>query len=262
MPLLNFRDPAQVADPRGDRVRPGILFRSAQPDPVADADTIEHLRAHAIGVVVDLRSPQERGERDWTAAEEAGIHVVRAPIVPSEGDTTAGPGIESLRTSADLGLFYAGLAESAPTAVADAVRAAAGPGAALVHCAAGKDRTGLLVALLLELAGACDEGIADDYVRTALALPEVFTALAARHRTALNIGPHADGGGHGGKPERPVVPVPLLQAPREAIEVFLMTVRARHGSAEGFLAACGVEPAVIDAFRVKAASTTGAPFAP
>ncbi|MFJ7201836.1 MULTISPECIES: tyrosine-protein phosphatase [unclassified Streptomyces] len=172
MPLLNFRDPASSADPRGDRIRPGILFRSAQPDPVADAATVGELYTRGIRVVVDLRSPDERGDDDWAAAEEAGITVVRAPIVPDDPDAAAGPGIASLRTSADLGRFYADLAESAPTALADAVRATAGPDAALVHCAAGKDRTGLLVALLLELAGVPDDGIAS----AATALPATATA--------------------------------------------------------------------------------------
>ncbi|MFJ7258446.1 tyrosine-protein phosphatase [Streptomyces sp. NPDC098085] len=263
MPLLNFRDPASVADLRGDRIRPGILFRSAQPDPVADADTIGELLTHGIRVVVDLRSPDERDD-EWAAAEEAGISVVRAPIVPDGTGAVAGPDIASLRTSADLGRFYADLAESAPTAVADTVRAAAGPGAALVHCAAGKDRTGFLVALLLELAGVSDDGIADDYVRTAMALPEILAALSTRHRIALNAGT-ADGAGgdeQHGTAGRPVVPAPLLQAPREAIEVFLKTMRARHGSAEGFLLSCGAEPAVIDRFRAKAALPTTASAAP
>ncbi|MFE7619564.1 tyrosine-protein phosphatase [Streptomyces sp. NPDC057496] len=250
MPLLNFRDPASVADPRSDRIRPGILFRSAQPDPVADAEIVGELHAHGIRVVVDLRSPDERDDDDWSAAEAAGITVVRAPIVPDDTDAIAGPGITDLRTSADLGRFYADLATSAPTAVADAVRAAAGPGAALVHCAAGKDRTGLLVALLLELVGVSDDKIADDYVRTAAALPEILAALATRHRIALNDGAAGDEGD--GTPGRPVVSAPLLQAPREAIEVFLETVRARHGSAEDFLLGCGVEAAAIDGFRAKA----------
>ncbi|WP_406016231.1 tyrosine-protein phosphatase [Streptomyces sp. NBC_00984] len=258
MPLLNFRDPASVADPRGDRIRPGILFRSAQPDPVANAGTVEELHTHGIRVVVDLRSPDERGDADWAAAEEAGITVVRAPVVPDDTDAVAGPGIASLRTSADLGRFYADLAESATAALADAVRAAAGPGAALVHCAAGKDRTGLLVALLLELAGVPDDNIADDYVRTATALPEILSALASRHRIALNDGAGDDDEGYGAA-GRPVVPAPLLQAPREAIEVFLETMRVRHGSAEAFLLGCGVEAAAIDGFRAKAAAEAALP---
>ncbi|MEU9318273.1 tyrosine-protein phosphatase [Streptomyces sp. NPDC048295] len=253
MPLLNFRDPAPVVDPRGDRVRPGVLFRSAQPDPVADTATVGELHAHGIRVVVDLRSPDERGDDDWAAAEEAGITVVRAPIVPDDTNAVAGPGMASLRTSADLGRFYADLAESAPSALAEAVRAAAGPGAALVHCAAGKDRTGLLVALLLELVGVPDDQIADDYVRTALALPEILAALATRHRIALNDGAVAGADGAAGQP---AVPAPLLQAPREAIEVFLETMRARHGGAEAFLLGCGVGAATLDAFRAKAAIGT------
>ncbi|MDK0522779.1 tyrosine-protein phosphatase [Streptomyces sp. ML-6] len=258
MPLLNFRDPARIADPEGVLMRRGVLYRSAQPHPAADARTVRELQSHGIRVVIDLRSPEECQE-EWAAVEAAGITVVAAPIAPDDDDAIAGPGISALRTSADLGRFYADLAASAPDAVAAAVRAAAGPGAALIHCAAGKDRTGLLTALLLELVGAPDDKIADDYVRTSEALPEIFAALAARHPIALNTADDADTAVADGSRDarraaaRGVVPAPLLQAPREAIEVFLQTVRSRHGNAEGFLLSCGVESAVIDAFRAKAA---------
>ncbi|MEV7270264.1 tyrosine-protein phosphatase [Streptomyces bacillaris] len=257
MPLLNFRDPACAADPEGSLVRRGILFRSAQPHPGAGTPAVRELESHGIRVVIDLRSPEERGN-EWAAAEAAGVTVVTAPVAPDAGDAgdaIIGPGIAALHTSADLGRFYADLAASAPGAVATAVRAVAGPGPALVHCAAGKDRTGLLTALFLELAGVPDEGIADDYVRTAEALPEILAALADRHQTALNTLPE-DLGGKPADPRaalRDAAPAPLLQAPREAIEVFLRTVRSRYGGAEGFLLGCGVEAAVIEAFRAKAA---------
>ncbi|MFF9349038.1 tyrosine-protein phosphatase [Streptomyces sp. NPDC014734] len=268
MTLLNFRDPATSAHPGGDRIRAGILFRSAQPFPSAAGGVVESLRAKGVATVVDLRGAAERSADDWAAARAAGIRVVRAPLDAEDDDAIAGPGIGSLRTAADLGLFYVALARSAPRAVADAVRAAAAPGATLLHCAAGKDRTGLLVALLLDLAGLPAEGIVADYARTAEALPQVFAALAAHRGIALNAGPtSADGGAapdtavraaspHGapvlrGEPGR-TVPAPLLQAPPEAMRVFLETVRANHGGAEGFLLSCGVEDDAVAAFRAKA----------
>ncbi|MFB7915857.1 tyrosine-protein phosphatase [Streptomyces sp. NPDC056061] len=253
MPLLNFRDPASSAHPGGDRIRPGILFRSAQPFPSAGTDVVGSLRAKGVATVVDLRGAAEQSPDDWAAAEAAGIRVVRAPLDPENDDAIAGPGIGSLRTAADLGLFYVALARSAPQAVADAVRAAAAPGATLLHCAAGKDRTGLLVALLLDLAGVPVEGIVADYARTAEALPQVFAALASHRGIALNAGhtsAHGDSdpGGERGR----AVPAPLLQAPPEAMRVFLETVRTDHGGAEGFLLGCGVGPEAVAAFRTKA----------
>ncbi|MFI1018317.1 tyrosine-protein phosphatase [Streptomyces sp. NPDC020965] len=248
MSLLNFRDPARTADPRGDRISRGVLFRSAQPFPVAGPGTVALLRAEDVRTIVDLRGASERRPDDWTAAERAGITVVRAPLDATGAG--AGPDPLALVTDADLGHFYLALARSAPRALADAVSAVARPGAVLVHCAAGKDRTGLLVALLLELLDVPEDGIVTDYARTADDLPRVLAALAGAAGAApLNDRAPAVGGR--------TVPAPLLQAPPTAIRVFLDTVRTRHGGAGEFLRSHGVDAAALAAFRAKAAVPAG-----
>ncbi|MDV9200559.1 tyrosine-protein phosphatase, partial [Streptomyces sp. Wh19] len=129
MPLLNFRDPALTADSHRNRICPGILFRSAQPFPAADQDTVRELLARDIRTIVDLRGGAERSDADWAAAEEAGIRVRWAPLDATAEMATMDP--RSLRTADDLGRFYLTLAESTPGAVADAVTAVTAPGAAL-----------------------------------------------------------------------------------------------------------------------------------
>jgi len=65
-------------------------------------------------------------------------------------------------------------------AIADALAVIAGArGAAVVHCAAGKDRTGTVVALALDVAGVPHDVIADDYALTALRLPAIIERLMA-----------------------------------------------------------------------------------
>ncbi|CAM5335972.1 tyrosine-protein phosphatase [Kitasatospora aureofaciens] len=249
MPLVNFRDPAVLSDPEGLRIRPGVLYRSAQPYPAADEAVVAQLRSCDIRTVVDLRDPRETRPADWAAAEQAGIAVVAAPVNPATDALTAH--MATMTTAADLGEFYLLLAESAPEAVAVAVEATIRPGAVLLHCAAGKDRTGLLTALLLDLLGVPAERIVSDYARTADALPQIFANLAERHRTALN--------GHGStrvtdsEGRRLTIPAPLLQAPAEAMSAFLTHVRTRHGGAASFLPACGVPATTLTAFRTKAA---------
>ncbi|MQS14376.1 tyrosine-protein phosphatase [Streptomyces kaniharaensis] len=243
MSLVNFRDPALLGDPDGRRVRPGVLYRSAQPFPAADAATVAQLRACDIRTIVDLRDTFETDPADWAAAEAAGIAVVAAPVNPATDGLAER--MRTMTTAADLGHFYVLMAESAPAAVVAAVEAAARPGAVLLHCAAGKDRTGLLTALLLDLLDVPADRIVADYVRTADALPEIFAGLAERHRTALN--------GH----RDVTIPAPLLQAPAEAMAVFLDQVRTRHGGAASFLPACGVTPEILTAFLAKAAAEAG-----
>lgn len=240
MTLVNFRDPAVLGDPEGLRVRPGVLYRSAQPFPAADAATVEQLRACDIRTIVDLRDGSETHPADWAAAQSAGIAVVAAPVNPATDGLAER--MRTMATAADLGDFYVLMAESAPAAVAAAVEAAARPGAVLLHCAAGKDRTGLLTGLLLDLLGVPAELIVADYVRTAEALPQIFAGLAERHRTALNNRPDLH------------IPAPLLEAPAEAMAVFLDLVRTRHGGAAAFLPACGVSEETLAAFRAKAAA--------
>ncbi|MFB7907718.1 tyrosine-protein phosphatase [Kitasatospora sp. NPDC001309] len=250
MSLVNFRDSAVLSDPEGLRIRPGVLYRSAQPFPAADEAVVAQLRACDIRTVVDLRDPRETRPDDWAAAEAAGIAVVAAPVNPATDALTAH--MATMTTAADLGEFYLLLAESAPEAVAAAVEATTRPGAVLLHCAAGKDRTGLLTALLLDLLGVPADRIVEDYARTAEALPQIFANLAERHRTALNDRGTAtrvtDSEGR-----TLTIPAPLLQAPAEAMSVFLGHVRTRHGGAEAFLPACGVPAATLAAFRSKAA---------
>ncbi|MFJ2910547.1 tyrosine-protein phosphatase [Streptomyces sp. NPDC087228] len=275
MPLLNFRDPALTADSHRNRICPATLFRSAQPFPAADQDTVRELRARGIRTIVDLRGDSERSDADWAAAAEAGIRVLWAPLDASAEMEAVDP--RSLRTAEDLGRFYLTLAENTPRAIADAVTAAAAPGATLVHCAAGKDRTGLLVALLLDLAGVPLDEIAEDYARTADALPQIFAALAgaadrsalnagAADRSALNAGAADRSAPNGGGVARSTagtalgdrsIPPALLEAPAEAIRTFVDGIRTRHGGTEAFLRGCGADAAVIASFRAKAALVQG-----
>ncbi|MFI6729110.1 tyrosine-protein phosphatase [Streptomyces sp. R-74717] len=238
MSLVNFRDPILGTDPEGKRIRPGVLYRSAQPFPHADHTTLTLLGDHGIRTVVDLRSIAECEPADWAAAEAAGITVIAARMDPAT-DTIMGA-MRTMTTAADLGAFYLLLAEQSPDAVTAAVEAAARPGGVLLHCAAGKDRTGLVTALLLDLLGVPAEAIVADYARTNEALPQIFANLAERHPAALND-PAARG----------ATPTPLLAAPAEAMTVFLDLIRTRHGGAAAFLTACGSTADSLAAFRSK-----------
>ncbi|MFC5668212.1 tyrosine-protein phosphatase [Kitasatospora misakiensis] len=243
MTLVNFRDPAVLADPEGRRVRRGVLHRSAQPFPSDNGPIVEQLRTAGIRTIVDLRGAAEADDVDWAGARADGVEVVAARIQPT------GPALEAamraMTTDAELGAFYLLMAESAPGAVRLAVEAAARPGGVLLHCAAGKDRTGLLIGLLLHLLGVPAAEIVADYARTTEALPQIFEGLSERNRNALNDY-------HAGSL---VVPRPLLEAPAGAMTAFLELVDTRYGGAEAFLTHCGVDATTVEAFRTKAAAS-------
>jgi len=101
------------------------------------------------------------------------------------------------------------------------------PGGVLIHCHAGKDRTGLVVALLLSLVGVTDEDVADDYALTMTSLE----GLIADWLSEMSDDP--------AEHER----LRRLAEPRrEAMLDTLAYLRQRYGSAERYLLAAGVQP--------------------
>jgi protein tyrosine/serine phosphatase len=111
-----------------------------------------------------------------------------------------------------------------------------GGGAALVHCAAGKDRTGVVVALALAAAGVTRDAIVADYVRTA----DVLDAILTRLRNSPTYAEDLD--------DRP----PDAHRPRAAtMERFLETLDERAGGPLGWLAKAGFGPDDVARLRAR-----------
>jgi len=104
----------------------------------------------------------------------------------------------------------------------------AGPGAVLVHCAAGKDRTGVIVALALSAVGVERDAIVADYVATAERITPLMARLRASETYRVDLEPYTD----------------ESRAPRaEVMERVLAHLDDRHGSPAGWLAEQGFDPA-------------------
>ncbi|WP_229055001.1 tyrosine-protein phosphatase [Aeromicrobium sp. Leaf350] len=171
----NLRDLHGVAIDGGS-VAPGRLLRSAAPA-VGDAAPIGVVWPPVS--VIDLRSASEI-EPEHPLADGATIH--RVPLLGALRPGAARP--------VDLPGLYLGVVESAGPMLVDVVRAiSSAPGPALVHCAAGKDRTGISVALTLMLAGADTVVVVDDYLETAKHRAAIDARLSATaghdHRLTL-----------------------------------------------------------------------------
>jgi protein-tyrosine phosphatase len=160
------------------------LFRSDHPR--ADSSQLRSaLNGEGIRAVLDLRSEHETSARRST---DGGLPSVVVPLVDPQADHRRDPGSEESL----LDLYRGSIARNGRTITA-ATRAIlnAPAGGVLVHCAAGKDRTGILVAVVLDALGAPPAGIIEDYVRTDNNLaPHFAEELAAiddpdlRERTA------------------------------------------------------------------------------
>jgi protein tyrosine/serine phosphatase len=169
----NFRDYGDYPTASGRRLRAGRLYRSASHGRATDADlaVIEGLN---LAVIVDLRRPGER-ERD-PARRPAGFkgQVIQNDMGESAGDDPWWTFVKScdLSEAAFRGYlldYYraAPFAERHVDLFARYFRALAeAEDPVLIHCAAGKDRTGVLAALTHRLAGVHDDDIAEDYLLT------------------------------------------------------------------------------------------------
>ncbi|MFJ1753432.1 tyrosine-protein phosphatase [Kitasatospora sp. NPDC088134] len=227
----------------------GVLYRSAALDGLPPAG----LRAlHSLGVrtVLDLRSAPELAARPDALGTGA----------PFSGPLGAGSGIRHLhvpvfaeqRWPTEQAELYPLMAELAGRPAAAAVRllGSADGGAVLVHCASGKDRTGVVIALLQTLLGADEQEVLADFLRsnTALGLtpePAPTSNLAPAPTPGSAVGPRTGGGGGGGggHATRPVAAGHLRRA--------LLSVRAQHGTVDAHLRAHGARPAELAALRAR-----------
>src|SRR5215210_5341774 len=153
--LVNARDLGGLPLEDG-HVREGALIRSESLTRL-DQGGVEALREAGVSRVLDLRRPGESPDPHPFADDETTY--VNLPVEdPADIKRHAGPMVD----------LYLDMVDARPELFAAAVAAIADapPGAVVVHCAGGKDRTGLVTALALSLAGAEKEVVAADYALT------------------------------------------------------------------------------------------------
>jgi protein-tyrosine phosphatase len=119
---------------------------------------------YGVRTVIDLRLPEEveREPNPFASLERSpAIRYLHLPLI----DPAVASSLADLPTAAER---YIAMLEGSPERMAAIMRAVADApeGGALFHCAAGKDRTGIIAALLLRLSGVPEDVIADDYVAT------------------------------------------------------------------------------------------------
>lgn len=137
-----------------------------------------------IRTVVDLRNPAEARRRETdpvvSAAAQHGMSVVSAPTEePGDARFTAltGPYLNDPAYYADNARLF----PDKLVAVFRELAAAAGRGGVVLHCAAGRDRSGLVAAMLQDLAGDSDQDIAEGYRRAARGINERYRTHGPPH---------------------------------------------------------------------------------
>ncbi|WP_197679158.1 tyrosine-protein phosphatase [Auraticoccus monumenti] len=248
--LVNLRDLGGTPLEGGGEVRPGRLLRSDNLQDLSEADVAE-LRRRGLSDVIDLRTAYEvNATGDGPLKGDGGVaHHHFSYFVEQHGEASSPESGDELpedalpwvgkRLDVELDDYFASTywayLTDRPESVVGALRAVANAeGAALVHCAAGKDRTGTTVALALRLVGADRDAVVADYAASNERLPLIVQRLVSSPVYAANLR------------DRPLA----SQATKaETMDTFLRYLDDAHGGVEAVLARLGWTAADTDAMR-------------
>ena len=245
----NLRDLGGTPAVGGTVVAPGRLYRAeALVEPgtttlcaIRDEGQAEAYAALGVRTVIDLRTRQEALSIPSAWPSATGADLVALPMEGGEGDTDyvreIRDGVRGRFTADDLTDYYGLLLHRRAAELGAGLRVLADPARlpVLVHCAAGKDRTGLLIALVLEALGVAREIVVADYALTGVLRPRRVLAYASVFADCdVDLEAVA----------------PLFDAPATAMEGALARLDAGHGSVAAYLDdACGITSADVDALR-------------
>lgn len=229
----NFRDLGGLTASDGRKVRPGLVFRS---DRLTGLTSDDRAQLSSLGIrrVFDLRSDlelAEHGAGEFSAEEDRHRHVPLVSISLSISD----PRIDWSKV--DLGARYIEMMIEGRDVIRSIFEHLAGEhGATLFHCTGGKDRTGVVAAVLLRTLGVPDETIVADY-----AVSEKYLAQFVEASRALMEKEGFD----------PQIVLYLCGSPAERMEKMLKDLDERWGSTSGYLDWAGVKKETVDALRRK-----------
>lgn len=163
----NVRDLGGLPLSGGGVTRSGVAYRASTPQEATAADVAHLVGARGLRTILDLRLPTEAEREGHGLLASEDVEVVNLPI--RKGDSTLLDVVVPDSRTTDLGLLYEQLLAGSTDSIVAAARITADPDrqGVLFHCAAGKDRTGVVAAVLLDAVGVPPEAIVEDYVMTA-----------------------------------------------------------------------------------------------
>jgi protein-tyrosine phosphatase len=227
--IFNFRDVGGYAAHDGRTVQWQRLYRADALGWLA-GDDLRIFRELRVRTVIDLRHPYEV-EKGGRIPDAEGQSYQNLPIEGRRWDVKVydeESGVGRYLANRYLEVTEDGVA-NLRIALETIARAESAP--VVIHCAAGKDRTGVLAALVLSLVGVSEDDIVADYALTGLATDRFVASWRSRH------------------PDAAMWPGFGL-APAEAMRLFLGDLTVRHGSIETYVTqVLNISPATISELR-------------
>lgn len=239
--LSNFRDVGGVETADGRIVKTGMLFRSDELSRITERD-LAKLHELGIKLVCDLRSPGEIKRRGRAHA----IEVVQIPLSENEagnrkqllGFLFGKTGADDFRDFSRRTYNHIAFEQTARIREVFTLLAEEGHLPAVIHCQAGKDRTGYIVALILLSLGVPYERVLADYLRT----NDQYEPRLAKLIRVMRIATLA-------RVSEQRIRLVLMAHPEFLDEVHDRIIKT-HGSVAAYLReACGVEPATLDTLK-------------
>lgn len=231
---LNVRDLGGHLTEDGRTTRFGAVVRADSIRQLSDAGWAA-LLDYGVSRVVDLRF---RSELALDEPRDVDVEVVHVPVLPELDDPEWGEidpiGDAQPDALGSIRAVYLEFLERRRAQFAEAITAVADApedGAVVVHCFGGKDRTGLVAALLLRLVGVDLETIGADYALSGHNLRDFSAAWIAKAPDELER-------------ERRIR---MGATPAQAMVDVLEELERRYGSVRGYLGAAGLAPETIDA---------------
>jgi protein tyrosine/serine phosphatase len=230
---FNFRDLGGLPPVDGATTRAGLMFRSDALHHLLPSD-VDHLTELGMRTIIDLRSVVELERTGRGPLESTDMQWLHAPL--SHGDAAAGHVLPPALAEGDLGRHYVeSLDERTETLAAVITHLAARENLpAVFHCTAGKDRTGMVAALVLSLVGVSDDVIVHDYTLT----DDRMVLVMERIRASGDFPAPA-----AAMSER------IGRAEASSMEKFLGALRDGYGGADGWAREAGISDATVASLR-------------
>jgi protein tyrosine/serine phosphatase len=246
--VVNMRDVGGLPTRDGATIQPRRLLRSDNLQDLSESDVRHVVDVLGVSDIVDLRSDTEVSTEGpgplWHVeslthhhhslfGEGRGVTAEQALAVPEHSS-------RPVRDAQFWSEHYLGYLATRPDSISAALDIVSrSTGATVVHCAAGKDRTGTVVALALDAAGVPHDAIVEDYALTAERIERIIARLLPRelYGNALQKQSVAD------------------QSPRpETMQTILDAVQSEFGGAAGWLRRQGWRDADVDRLRTRLTS--------
>lgn len=232
--ILNFRDMGGYRARGGRTTAWRRLFRSGEMHHMTAQDAARLIDEIHIKTIIDLRSSDNQKKTGAGLLGEAGIQVVRLPcVVVYDGDMEPGMTAAKKFSGLEEAINYQIRLKNYSSSLIKAMEIIADPKnhPVVFHCNAGKDRSGILAALILSVLGVMKHDIINDYAMT----DQYMKAFIERWNSDTETAGILDD-----------LPAYHLRAVPESMDIFLNALKKDYGSVEDYLKAQGADATLVN----------------